>query len=149
MRILLVALALCLPTIAATPDAKPGADEVAAMRLINTVVLTPWKETGHVPTWTELVQSKAMADTLAKNPKWFNGIASKLNAKDPANFFPGHKIRWSVGADGKSYDVAIMPEHKAGDYCSAPTWFSNDAGLIYQAYTIDCHVTASQSKASD
>jgi len=146
MRILLLALALCLPTIAQAPEKIHVPDEVSAMRLINTVSVSAWKEFGRFPSWEELVHSQAMTKTLEKNPAFFQGVAAKLNGKDPANFFPGHKIRWSVGSDGKSYDVAIMPERKAGGYCSAPTWFSNDAGVIYQAYSLDCRVTASDGK---
>jgi hypothetical protein len=146
MRILLLAFTLCLALNAQAPGKTAVPDEVSAMRLINTVSFTALKEFGRFPNWDELLRSQAMARTLEKNPALFHGVAAKLNPKDPANFFPGHKIRWSVGGDGKSYDVAIMPERKAGSYCSAPTWFSNDAGVIYQGYALDCRVTASDGK---
>src|SRR5690348_14216095 len=117
MRILLLIVALSLPVLAKSPDQEKKAtpDEVSVMRLINTVQIGAAQELGHVPSWEELVRSQSMKKRLAADQYPFKGLAAKVNANDPANFFPGHKIRWTADADGKSYAVAIVPQHAAGD----------------------------------
>lgn len=145
------AIFLCLlgtVCFAATPDHSKSEDlsrqEVNVVRLINTAAVTFELQNHRPATWEELVAS--MPKMISRS-KMFKNLGSVLNFKDPANFYPGHTIRWTAPASGKGWDVAMTRDNSADAMCTAPTWFSNDRGVIFQAYAIDCKVSA--TKADD
>jgi hypothetical protein len=148
------AIVLCLfgtLAFAATPEGPKPDDqmrqEVNVLRAINTAAVQFEHQNQRPATWEELV---AYMPATIKRMQTMTGsneqLASVLNFKDAANFYPGHTIRWTVPASGKGWDVVLTRDRSKGDSpCSAPTWFSNDRGIIYQGYSIDCRISATKA----